>query len=82
MRLGPAWDAVCAIVAFNPISEIMKEGFMDKSSELPANDPHSRSLRKSVIAFASPSSAFANDNISPFIEPGELDRLLEEVQLR
>ena len=53
---------------------------MDKSSERPANDPNLAVSAKIRNRLRLAKQRFhANDNISSFIEPGELDRLLEEV---
>ena len=56
---------------------------MDKSSELPANDPTLAVSAKIRNRLRLAKQRFhANDNIAPFIEPGELDLLLEEVTLK
>ena len=53
---------------------------MDKSSERPADDPDLAVSAKIRNRLRLAKQRFhANDNISSFIEPGELDLLLEEV---
>ena len=56
---------------------------MDKSSECPADDPDLAVSAKIRNRLRLAKQRFhANDNISSFIEPGELDRLLEEVTVK
>ena len=58
----------------------MPNDAIDSAILKPVNVAVSRRIRERLVASKTP--FFANDNIAPFIEPGELEELLDEVSAK